>query len=1194
VNKLFFIFFLIFLFSCNNEEKSHSAYLGPKVVEAKGYVVLKDSMRTPPVFEVDESKLTKIPVGKPKIVTTNLNVHKAVQGKVVMVDETKLRKITPGTDTFSLPKKVIAIDSPFTAGIPEIVIAKDMANKDQNPANFSSFGKLQGLKHGSIRCMLQDKSGNLWFGTYGGGVSRYNGASFTHFTEKEGLSNNVVYSMLEDKNGNLWFGTSGGGVSKYNGASFTHFTEKEGLSNNVVLSILEDKSGNLWFGTNGGGVSKYNGASFTHFTEKEGLSNNVVYSMLEDKSGNLWFGTLGGGVSKYNGTSFTHFTEKEGLSNNVVWSILEDKSGNLWFGTDGGGLSKCSGTSFTHFTEKEGLSNNVVLSILEDKSGNLWFGTNGGGLSKYNGASFTHFTEKEGLSNNDVLSILEDKSGNLWFGTNGGGISKYNGASFTHFTEKEGLNNNAIWSIVEDKSGNLWFGNSGGGVSKYNGASFTHFTEKEGLSNNVVLSILEDKSGNLWFGTSGGGVSKYNGASFTHFTEKEGLSNNVVYSMLEDKSGNLWFGTDGGGVSKYNGASFTHFTEKEGLSNNVVYSMLEDKSGNLWFGTNGGGVSKYNGTSFTHFTEKEGLSNNVVWSIVEDKSGNLWFGTSGGGVSKYNGASFTHFTEKEGLSNNYVFSILEDKSGNLWFETRFGLSMLSEAKFVEISEKIKSNTIKEEDVFFKTYSYEDGFLGIGCIRSSILEASNGTIWVGANDRLTAMHPESMEADSIPPSIRLSTIELFNENIVWANLKNKKDSILTLGNGVKVSDFEFDGITKWYTLPENLSLAYNNNYLTFNFIGITMAQPKKVRYQYILDGLDENWSAITNETSAPYGNLPHGSYTFKVKAMNSEGYWSKQFEYSFTIRPPWWKTWWFRTLVGIIVVGSIIFYIKWRERALKETQKQLELKVDEATAEIRQQKEVIEEKHKEITDSINYAERIQRSFLATQQHLNTNLNEYFVLFKPKDVVSGDFYWSATLNNGQFALATADSTGHGVPGAIMSLLNITSLEKAIETNTEPSDILNATRKIIIERLSKDGSAEGGKDGMDCSLCVYDFKNMKVLIAVAHNPVWIIRGEEVIEIKADKMPVGKHDRQDIPFSQHSIDLQKGDVIYTLTDGFPDQFGGEKGKKFMSKNVRELLVKNAHLPLQAQKALFEKTFADWVGNLEQVDDVTIVGIRV
>lgn len=301
----------------------------------------------------------------------------------------------------------------------------------------------------------------------------------------------------------------------------------------------------------------------------------------------------------------------------------------------------------------------------------------------------------------------------------------------------------------------------------------------------------------------------------------------------------------------------------------------------------------------------------------------------------------------------------------------------------------------------------------------------------------------------------------------------------------------------------------------------------------------------------------------------------------------------------VLVLVLVFAIVMVNR-FKVTQRQKRL-IELKEKETNEQKLIIEEKHKEITDSINYAERIQRSLLASKEILTQNLNEFFVMFCPKDVVSGDFYWAANLNNGNFALITADSTGHGVPGAIMSILNISCIEKAVEAEklTNPSEILNHTRKKIIETLKKDGSKEGGKDGMDCSLCVYDFKNMKLIAAAAHNPIWIVRksesgATEVIEVKPDKMPVGKHDMQNTSFTLHEFDLQKGDVVYTLTDGFPDQFGGPKGKKFMSKNLREMLTANAHLPMEEQKQHIEKIFADWKANLEQVDDVTVIGIRV
>ncbi len=264
-------------------------------------------------------------------------------------------------------------------------------------------------------------------------------------------------------------------------------------------------------------------------------------------------------------------------------------------------------------------------------------------------------------------------------------------------------------------------------------------------------------------------------------------------------------------------------------------------------------------------------------------------------------------------------------------------------------------------------------------------------------------------------------------------------------------------------------------------------------------------------------------------------------------------------------------------------------------ELKKAHDLIAEKNKEIIDSINYAERIQRSFLASKELLDENLQDYFVFFKPKDVVSGDFYWAGKLNNGNFAVVNADSTGHGVPGAIMSILNISSIEKSIDQGlTEPAAIFNSTRNTIIERLKKDGSTEGGKDGMDASIVCFDFENKKMKYTAANNPIWIIRAGEVIEIRTEKMPVGKHDNDHIPFKGGEFELQKGDQVYTLTDGFQDQFGGPKGKKYMIKNMREFILSNSHLSMQEQHQKINKVFSNWKGELEQVDDVCVIGVKV
>lgn len=310
---------------------------------------------------------------------------------------------------------------------------------------------------------------------------------------------------------------------------------------------------------------------------------------------------------------------------------------------------------------------------------------------------------------------------------------------------------------------------------------------------------------------------------------------------------------------------------------------------------------------------------------------------------------------------------------------------------------------------------------------------------------------------------------------------------------------------------------------------------------------------------------------------------------------------YATIVVLAIVSVFLFLLfnrfkitqkqkKVIEQKEKETQKQNEI--------ISNQKNLVEEKHKEITDSINYAERIQRSFLATRETFAQQFSDYFVFFRPKDIVSGDFYWAASTGSDtdkKFLLATADSTGHGVPGAIMSIVNISCLKEAvIQGIASPDLILNETRRLVIENLKNDGSKEGGKDGMDCSLLSFDLQNSVLHVAAANNPVWIVREKTLIELKPDRMPIGKHDKDYAPFTLHKRDLQKGDVIYTLTDGFSDQFGGNGGKKFKAKQLQDLLLSISSQPMAYQQQLLGEVFDQWKGSLEQVDDVTIIGIRI
>ncbi len=1037
----------------------------------------------------------------PPHVTILVNLPDSIKPKQIFLD----RVAKPLT--FNIPTKTggsytvhtnseskgIKFQPPIVHSFVDSITHLPVEVESRGSPNFTTFTTGKGLALDAVACGFKDMNGNLWFGTYGGGVSKYDGHSFTTFSTSQGLANNTVFSITQDKKGNIWFGTDGGGVSKYDGHTFTTFSTSQGLADNTIRSIKEDKHGNIWFGTDGGGVCKYDGNNFTTFSTSHGIANNTVFSILEDKTGNLWFGTDGGGVSKYDGNNFTTFSTSQGLANNTVSSILEDKTGNLWFGTDGGGVSKYDGHSFSNFSTSQGLANNTVFSITQDKTGDLWFGTGGGGVSKYDGHSFTTFSTSRGLANNMVFSITQDKTGNLWFGTYGGGVIKYDGHSFTTFSTSQGLANNMVFSILQDKTGNLWFGTDGGGVSKYDEQSFTTFSTSQGLANNTVYSITQDKSGNFWFGTEGEGVSKYDGYSFTTFSTSQGLANNTVFSILEDKTGNLWFGTYGGGVSKYDGHSFTTFTTAQGLANNTVWSIIEDKKGNLWFGTDGGGVSKYDGHSFTTFSTSQGLVNNTVMSILEDKTGNLWFSTDGGvsflsretlaefpalvkvddNVKWSKIKLFENITIEDDLPDNTVTQIVESENGKIYLGTNAG-----------ICELIQSNSSEKDWVIGQIFNSAKGYpvKDVNAGQNAMFKDSNGIIWIATGSDKTALvrfDPKVFNKSPIPVMV-LNSVKINEENICWnvlnsklTDTNSKLDSNTTAPNiteevstfGIRLSDAKrdsmqqkfkdicFDGISKWYPIPQNLILPYEHNNITIDFNAIETGKNFSVNYQHKLEGYDKDWSQPSTKSSATFGNIFEGTYTFKVKAQNPDGVWGKPIFYSFKVLPPWWRTWWMYVLYVILVVSIIGGYIKWREKALKRENVILEQKINVATKVIREEKEKVEVEKKRSDELLlnilpaEVAEELKDKGTTTAKDFS-EVTVLFTDFKNFTLVSEKLSAQELVNEINFCYSAFDNiiTKHGIE-KIKTIGDsyMCAGGLPVPNNTNAEDIVNAALEI-----------------------------------------------------------------------------------------------------------------------------------------------------
>jgi len=863
------------------------------------------------------------------------------------------------TETIS-PPVVIKAGEPEVYSLanvppPETIDLSSRPAPVKQPAGFfvtmQNFNTDQGLALSSILCSFKDKAGNLWFGTSGNGVSKYDGKSFTNYNSSHGLPHNLINAITEDSRGNIWFSTYGG-VSKYDGVAFKNFTTANGLPDNDVLQSLEDSRGNIWF-TTASGLCRYLPANsdtadvfFVQYNQKNGFTGNQTLAIIEDKKGSIWVSS-DRGVMKYDPSadatgkvSFTDYSQSIGLDDSFINCMTEDQDGLIWFGTNDGVVSfdpekaGSRNAASVKYTTDDGLVSNKITSILEDREGTLWFGSKAG-VSAFNkgDASFLNFTSEQGLVNNSIICITEDASGSLWFGTIGGGLSRYDGLSTIEYAANQGLRGKAVFSIAEDQNGDLWLGMQEGGISKFEFGrqkpekdSFTHFSAAQGLSDQYALTMIFDKAGNFWFG-SGNGLSKQDKKSIVTYNSTHGLIKNSVISLKEDSKGNIWTGTYEGGLSKFDGKSFTNYTTNQGLVNNTVWSTHEDKTGAIWFATRGG-LSRFDGENFINFTKEQGLPDNKLSIVTEDKSGNLLIGSWGGGVSVVRKKwveklakkevstitenIFENFNTSNGLANDVVYGILEDADGNIIIGTSLGLTILKGGLDSAASHFTKGG--------IENFNQKTGYpIKDVSNNYSMLIDSRGFVWAGTGDKLVRFDYKKVRRNSRAPRVFIQNIGINHENISWHSLQRARafisDTIESLKSipayvhdelsvfGKQLSEPErdtliskfrkirFDQISPFHAIPENLVLPYTHNVISFDFVGIETAKPFMVQYQFMLEGSDKHWSPLSHKTTAEYSNLSQGTYTFKLRAKSPDGIWSEPLAYSFRVLAPWWFTWW---------------------------------------------------------------------------------------------------------------------------------------------------------------------------------------------------------------------------------------------------------------------------------------------------------------
>ena len=749
-----------------------------------------------------------------------------------------------------------------------------------------------------------------------------------------------------------------------------------------------------------------------------------------------------------------------------------------------------------------------------------------------------------GLQDDAVKHITLDANNNLWLCLNKGIAYLENSIPITYFGKEDGIEGVVDHSI---RFGNQFY------IATYKGLKVYDGNKKQFISTDISSSCyVMSKSNEKLFISSNEGTYEYDSGKFTL------INNELSYSCAFNTTNNqLYIGTDNSLLIL--NAKYDVLSRFDDIGS--VRSIAFDKNGIGVFGTSKNGVyvlDKQN--NLKNIGVKNGLPN-LSETNVFNFNGKLYLTASLGFYEFDKNYSNVFISELLHLKNDWAVDKATQINNQIWFQ-----SSTKDKVKVRIEEIMVLENKQNKFIPVKTYLNR---IQNADVKHFFQDGNN--IFISTNQGLY-----SYELN------KYITPKKFN--VILSKISFENDTTHSFENFS--SNFNYSPF----------SISYANNELQIIPSATSFYESNKIEYSYYLEGKETSFKDYAVVQTIEYNNLHENDYVFHIKAKDIFGNETEELVFNFTINPPWYRSVFAYFVYVVLLIVFIYVIIKIYTKRLTQQNIQLENIISERTKTIVNQNSELEHKNKEITDSINYAQRIQKSLLASDNLLNKNLKNYFVFFQPKDIVSGDFYWGAELDEDRFVLVTADSTGHGVPGAIMSMLNISCLNEAIEGQKlkQPKDILNYTRYKIIKHLSNDGSQEGGKDGMDCSLVCFDLKNNQLTYSAANNPIWIVRDGIIIELKPDKMPVGKHDRDSESFSEYVVQLYKNDVIYTLTDGMPDQFGGPKGKKFMYKQLKELLVSLSELPMSEQKEKLSSEFNKWKTGIEQVDDVLLIGVRI
>jgi ligand-binding sensor domain-containing protein/serine phosphatase RsbU (regulator of sigma subunit) len=1022
-----------------------------------------------------------------------------------------------------------------------------------------NFGVREGISHPFTYTLNQDTHGYIWIGT-GEGLCRFNGTDFNTDVQQDSLSREVAGTSYKDHTGALWFGYQNGNIARYTGSHFETINTGVELRGSITGFAELDKN-NLLASTLNQGVVVINRA--TGQAVKLTGTQSMMSTTLAVWNDILLLGTTDG-LSLFTldrkGNKAENPEVVKELEFVKIQDIQQSRDGKaFWLATEDQGVFMLimKGDQYTliKIGADQGIGNENAQSVFEDSEGQLWISTQRNGVFKLsrpdgkgNFEFVSHFTKDNGLAGNSIKRVYEDLEGNIFIATYGDGISELTGQSFTFLSyDYKGLDNN-IQSVAVTADGTIYMGGMQGLFSQKMGQPAA---KVNAIPSGRVTALALAKQG-LLVGTEKNGLYALDlqtSAVKKIQYEANSLGNSVTSIAVYDLG--LYLAT-GDGIYKFdkNFHETGHFTTLNQLPHNSIACVFMDSHNRLLFATRTNGVYQLNEKDEPVNLFPVGQSEIEFKSIAEDEEGGIWAATYGDGVYRFKNDSVYHITASLGLKNDYCYSIVNGMNHSMWTGHRVGISR-----------------INTENMRVTKYDMNMGITG-DCNPNAVYKSTTGVLYFGTTEGLISYDPSKESKRKVPP---------------FQNITR-----------VLISDKAYDPDQKIAIV-----LPYKPYRLRIDYIGLNYRDPGSVRYQYKLEGHDLVWSDVTDATSAYYPRIEEGDYVFLLRSYNSDGLTNTDpVSVRINIRPPFWKTWWFITLAVLTLFMAVFIYVKIRERKQKLLQEYLETELAARTKEVVQQKEVIEIKNRDITDSINYAKRIQTSMLPPVKRLQQFFSGCFVFYHPRDIVSGDFYWFDQINENKFVVVCADSTGHGVPGAFMSMIGSTLIKDICTrvNGNSPSAVLrmlDCELRNTLNQNIEDGSS--ANDGMDIIVCEIDLKTHYMRFASAMRPMIIYRNGEEVFIKGSRNSVGGHyDKEDNIFEDEGIQLSKGDIIYMFSDGYSDQFGGPMGKKFKMVRLKNLLLDIHQKPMDEQFNHVKNTFNLWMENFEQVDDVLFMGIKI